>query len=114
MLDFPGGLVVKNPPSSMGDTGSIEDWETEIPRATRKLVPQLRRINKYKKNFYSFFMFTVFKSFTHMVSYHLIITLFPSYSVLPLPTSLSPLVTATFLSIFLCLFFFSIFTFVLL
>lgn len=42
VLDFPGGLVVKNPPSSMGNIGSIEDWETEISRATRKLVPQLR------------------------------------------------------------------------
>ena len=61
VLDFPGGLAVKNPPSRMGDTGSIEDWETEIPHATRKLVPQLRpnaAINKYKNKFYSALQFS--------------------------------------------------------
>ena len=26
--DFPGGLVVKNPPSNAGDDGSIPGWET--------------------------------------------------------------------------------------
>ena len=31
--DFPGGLVVKNPPSSVGDMGSIPDQGIKIPHA---------------------------------------------------------------------------------
>ena len=30
---FPGGPVVKNPPSNVGDTGSIPAWGTKIPHA---------------------------------------------------------------------------------
>ena len=35
--DFPGGPVVKNPPSNAGDTGSIPGWGTKIPHATGQL-----------------------------------------------------------------------------
>ena len=60
MLDFPGGPVVKNPPSNAGDAGLIPGRGTKIPRATGKLslhstttelvrsgahVPQLEREN---------------------------------------------------------------------
>ena len=47
--DFPGGLVVKNPPSNAGDRGSIPGGGNKIPRAagqlsllvtTSELVPQ--------------------------------------------------------------------------
>ena len=31
--DFPGGPVVKNPPSNSGDTGSIPRQGTKIPHA---------------------------------------------------------------------------------
>ena len=27
MMGFPGGTVVKNPPASTGDTGSVPGWE---------------------------------------------------------------------------------------
>ena len=45
--DFPGGPVVKNPPSNAGDTGSIPGWGTisivgrgtKIPHATGRLSP---------------------------------------------------------------------------
>ena len=33
MGGFPGGPVVKNPPSKAGDAGSIPDWGTKIPHA---------------------------------------------------------------------------------
>ena len=32
--DFPGGPVVKNPPSNAGDTGSIPDRETKVPHTS--------------------------------------------------------------------------------
>ena len=32
-LDFPGGPVVKNPPSNAGDVGSIPGRGTKIPHA---------------------------------------------------------------------------------
>ena len=35
--DFPGGPVLKNPPSNAGDTGSISGWGTKIPRAVGQL-----------------------------------------------------------------------------
>ena len=35
--DFPGGPVVKNPPCSAGDTGSIPGQGTKIPHATGQL-----------------------------------------------------------------------------
>ena len=37
MGGFPGGPVVKNPPSKAGDAGSIPGRGTEIPRATGQL-----------------------------------------------------------------------------
>ena len=37
--DFPGGLVVKNPPSNAGDVGSIPGQGTKIPHAAGKLSP---------------------------------------------------------------------------
>ena len=39
MRDFPGGPVVKNPPSNSGDTGSIPDQGTKIPQAMGRLSP---------------------------------------------------------------------------
>ena len=37
--DFPGGPVVKNPPSNAGDAGSIPGRGTKIPHATWQLRP---------------------------------------------------------------------------
>ena len=37
MRDFPGGQVVKIPPSNAGETGSISGWETKIPQAVEHL-----------------------------------------------------------------------------
>ena len=37
--DFPGGPVVKNPPSNAGDMGSIPGWGTKIPHAPGQLSP---------------------------------------------------------------------------
>ena len=37
--NFPGGPVVKNPPSNAGDAGSISSRGTKIPHATRQLSP---------------------------------------------------------------------------
>ena len=37
--NFPGGPVVKNPPSNAGDTGSIPGQGTEIPHAMGQLSP---------------------------------------------------------------------------
>ena len=41
--DFPGGPVVKNPPSNAGDAGSIPGRGTKIPHATGQLSPRSRR-----------------------------------------------------------------------
>ena len=38
--DFPGGPVVKNPPSNAGDVGSIPGWGTKIPHAAGQLSPR--------------------------------------------------------------------------
>ena len=35
--DFPGGPVVKNPPSNEGGAGSIPGWGTKIPHAAGQL-----------------------------------------------------------------------------
>ena len=35
--DFPGGPVVKNPPSNAGDAGSISGQGTKIPQAAGQL-----------------------------------------------------------------------------
>ena len=37
--DFPGGPVVKNPPSNARDAGSIPGWGTKIPHAVGQLSP---------------------------------------------------------------------------
>ena len=37
--DFPGGPVVKNPPSNAGDVGLIPGWGTKIPHAMGQLSP---------------------------------------------------------------------------
>ena len=37
--DFPGGPVVKNPPSNAGDAGSIPGWETRLSQAAGQLSP---------------------------------------------------------------------------
>ena len=37
--DFPGGSVVKNPPSNAGDAGSIPGRGTKIPHAAGQLSP---------------------------------------------------------------------------
>ena len=37
--DFPGGPVVKNPPSNAGDVGSIPGQGTKISHATGQLSP---------------------------------------------------------------------------
>ena len=39
--DFPGGPVVKHPPSNAGDAGSIPGQGTKIPRAVGHLSPHL-------------------------------------------------------------------------
>ena len=49
--DFPGGPVVKNPPSNAGDASSIPDRETKIPHAAGQLSPhttttELMRLNE--------------------------------------------------------------------
>ena len=37
--DFPGGLVVKNLPSSVGDVGPIAGGGTKTPQAVERLSP---------------------------------------------------------------------------
>jgi len=37
--DFSGGLVVKNPPSNVGDVGLIPGGGTKIPHAVGQLSP---------------------------------------------------------------------------
>ena len=49
--DFPGGPVVKNPPSNAGDVGSIPGRGTKIPHALGQLSPhatttELARLSK--------------------------------------------------------------------
>ena len=39
LQDFPGGPVVKNPPSNTGDAGSIPSQGTKITQATGQLNP---------------------------------------------------------------------------
>ena len=37
MWDFPGGPVVKNPPSKAGDMGSVPGWGTKIVHAVGQI-----------------------------------------------------------------------------
>ena len=51
LWDFPGGPVVKNPPSNAGDAGSIPGRGTKIPHDTGQLSPrttttELARLNE--------------------------------------------------------------------
>ena len=39
MRDFPGGTVVKNPPYSLGDVGSISGRGIKIPHGVEQLSP---------------------------------------------------------------------------
>ena len=39
LRDFPGGPVVKNPPSNAEDRGSISDQGTKTPHAMGRLSP---------------------------------------------------------------------------
>ena len=39
LRDFPGGLVVRNPPSNAGDMGSVPGWGAGIPHAKGQLSP---------------------------------------------------------------------------
>ena len=39
LMDFPGGLVVKNPPDSARDIGLIHVWEDSTCHVTTKLIP---------------------------------------------------------------------------
>ena len=50
-MDFPGGPEVKNPPSNVGDMGSIPGRGTKIPHAIEQLSPratttELARLNE--------------------------------------------------------------------
>ena len=50
MTDFPGGPVVKNPPSNAGDMGSIPGQGNKIPHAAgavTRVKTQRSQINKY-------------------------------------------------------------------
>ena len=40
LRDFPGGPVVKNPPSNAGDAGSIPGRATKLPHAEGQLSPR--------------------------------------------------------------------------
>ena len=40
--DFPGGPVVKNPPSNAGDAGLIPGQGTKIPHAAGQLRPRAK------------------------------------------------------------------------
>ena len=44
MKEFPGGPVVKNPPSNTGDVGSIPGQGTKIPRAVPHSQKEKKRI----------------------------------------------------------------------
>ena len=47
---FPGGPVVKNPPSNAGDTGSIPGWGTKIPHDTGQLSPHATTMGLVRLN----------------------------------------------------------------
>ena len=59
--DFPGGPVVKNPPSNAGDVGSILGQGTKIPHALEQLrpdaapPPKKKPLRKVSKQVVSFF-----------------------------------------------------------
>ena len=48
--DFPGGPVVKHPPSNAGDAGPIPGQGTKIPHATGQLSPRASTIEPVRHN----------------------------------------------------------------
>ena len=52
--DFPGGPVVKNPPSNAEDVGSIPSQRTKIPHATGQLSPQATTKTQHSQIFFFF------------------------------------------------------------
>ena len=44
--DFPGGPVVKNPPSNAGDSGLIPGRGTKIPHAAGQLSPRTPQLER--------------------------------------------------------------------
>ena len=48
--DFPGGPLVKNPPSNAGHTGLISGWGTKIPRAAGQLSLRATTIELVRLN----------------------------------------------------------------
>ena len=54
MWDFPGGLVVENPPSNAGDAGLIPSRGTKIPLASwpkNQNVKQKQYCSEFNKDF---------------------------------------------------------------
>ena len=48
---FPHGLVVKNPPATAGDTGSISgQWGSRMPQSNEVCVPQLLNLHSRAHN----------------------------------------------------------------
>ena len=48
--DFPGGPVVKNPPSNAGGAGWIPGHGTKIPRAAGQVSPSVTTIELARHN----------------------------------------------------------------
>ena len=51
--DFPGGPVVKNPPSSAGDAGSIPGRRNKIPHAAGQLSPCITTTKPAHHNYWA-------------------------------------------------------------
>ena len=49
--DFPGGPVVKNPPSNSGDAGSNPGRGTKIPHSTGQLSPHVATTENMSHNY---------------------------------------------------------------
>ena len=48
--DFPGGPVVKTPPSTAGGAGLIPGWESKIPHATQRGQKKRKKEKEKKTN----------------------------------------------------------------
>ena len=48
--DVPSGPVVKNPPCSAEEAGSVPDWETKIPHATQQVSPRATTVETMHHN----------------------------------------------------------------
>ena len=53
LWDFPGGPVVKTPPSNAGGTGSVPCQGAKIPHASWAKTKTLNKSNKFNKDFFS-------------------------------------------------------------